>query len=238
MRTSEMIQNKTELQNNELSFSDVVRMRKSTRGFTSTPAPLQTITSVLEDAQMAPSNCNTQPWNTHIVSGDKLKHLSTVILKDLESSNFSPDFSFDTDHYYGIYSDRQKAQGKGYFESMGVARADKEGRQQAVGLNYKFFNAPHAAFLFMPSFGDDVRVASDIGMYAQTFLLSLTDHGLAGVPQTALGFFADTIRKELNISDKFKMLFGISFGYPDLDVKGSSFKMGRDPISSNVTFHQ
>lgn len=238
METSEMIQNKRELQNNELSFSDVVRMRKSTRGFLPTPAPLETITSVLEEAQMAPSNCNTQPWNTHIVSGQKLKDLSDALFKAVASSNFSPDFTFDMDHYYGIYSDRQKAQGKGYFESIGVARSDKEARNQAVGLNYKFFNAPHAAFLFMPSFGDDVRVASDIGMYAQTFLLSLTSHGLAGIPQTALGFFADTIRKTLNISQEFKLLFGMSFGYPDLDVAGSSFKMGRDPISDNVTFHQ
>lgn len=238
MIQSELIQDKKDHQSNELSFNSVVRMRKSTRGFLPTPVPSETIASVLQDAQLAPSNCNTQPWNTHIVSGQKLIDLSAAIMKDLKSSNFSPDFTFDNDHFYGIYSERQKAQGKEYYEGQGISREDTEKRKEAVAENYKFFNAPHAALLFMPSFGDNVRVASDIGMYAQTFLLSLIDHGLAGIPQTALGFFADTIRKELNISDEFKMLFGISFGYADLDAPGNSIKMGRDPISSNVTFHQ
>ncbi|WP_369414105.1 nitroreductase family protein [Desertivirga xinjiangensis] len=73
---------------------------------------------------------------------------------------------------------------------------------------------------------------------AQTFLLSLTDHGLAGIPQTGLGFFAETTRQVLNISDEFKLLMGISFGYADPDAPGNSIRMGRDSIASSVTFHQ
>ena len=53
-------------------------------------------------------------------------------------------------------------------------------------MNYSFFNAPHVALLFMPSFGDNVRVGSDIGMYGQTFLLSLAARGRGGIPQTSL----------------------------------------------------
>ncbi|MFD3002687.1 nitroreductase [Pontibacter toksunensis] len=213
-------------------------MRRSCRGFLPSAVSGEIVTSVLEDAQKAPSNGNTQPWNTHIVSGNKLKELSVALLKELEAGNFTPDFTFDNNHFYGTYSDRQKAQGKAYYEGMGVARGDKESRRAVEELNWKFYNAPHAAFLFMPSFGDHVRVASDMGMYAQTFLLSLTDHGLAGIPQTGLGFFADTTRKVLNVSDEFKLLFGVSFGYADPDAPGNSIKMGRDSIGSNVTFHE
>jgi len=42
----------------------------------------------------------------------------------------------------------------------------------------------------------------------------------------------------LNVPDELKMLFGISFGYADPNAPGNSFKMERDPISHNVTFHQ
>jgi len=220
------------------TFKEVLRLRKSCRGFLETPVPDDIITSVLVDAQLAPSNCNTQPWNTHIVSGNKLKELSTALLKELEVENFTPDFTFDNNHFYGTYSNRQKAQGKAYYEGMGVARGDKESRKVVEALNWKFYHAPHAAFLFMPSFGDDVMVASDIGMYAQTFLLSLTAHGLAGIPQTGLGFFAETTRKVLNVSSEYKLLFGISFGYADLNAQGNSIQMGRDPIASNVTLHE
>lgn len=220
------------------SFHDVVRNRTSCRGFLPDVVPSNIITSVLEDAAMAPSNCNTQPWETHVVSGDKLKILSEAILKANEAGNISPDFSFDLDHYYGRFKERQFHQGKTFYGAFGVERGDKEGRNEAANLNYNFFNAPHIAIPFMPSFGDNVRVGGDIGMYGQNFLLSLTAHGLSGIPQTALGFFADTIREILNVPDELKMLFGISFGYADPHAPGNSFKLGRDPLSRTVVYHQ
>jgi len=119
-----------------------------------------------------------------------------------------------------------------------IKREDREGRVEAVARNYRFFNAPHAAFLFMPAIGDNVRAASDVGMYAQTFLLSLAAHGFGGIPQTTLGFYADTVRKVLGVSDEFKLLFGVSFGYPDLDAVENATRLGRDPIEQNVTFHE
>lgn len=106
---------------------------------------------------------------------------------------------------------------------MNIMREDKEGPHRVAAMNYSFFNAPQAAFLFMPSFGDNVRVAGDIGMYGQTFLLSLAARGLGGIPQTSPGFFADPIREFLGVSDEFKLLFGISFGYPDESAPENSW---------------
>jgi nitroreductase len=220
-----------------LSFKEVVHRRKSCRGFLPTPVPADIITSVLDDARQAPSNCNTQPWVTHIVSGDKLRELSDAILAAIAAGKYSPDFSFDNAEFYGRFGERQRAQGKAYYDTLGVARDDKEGRTAAANLNYTFFGAPQVALLFMPSFGDNVRVAGDLGMYGQTFLLSLTAHGLAGIPQTALGFFAATIRQMLGISDDLKLLFGISFGYADPEASLNTIKLGRDPLASNVFFH-
>ncbi|MFD2164028.1 nitroreductase [Paradesertivirga mongoliensis] len=229
--TSERIQTGT------YTFKEVLHLRKSCRGFLRTPVPGDMITSVLEDAQMAPSNCNTQPWETHIVSGDKLKELSEALVRANKAGRLSPDFSFDTDEYHGRYQERYFNLAKTHYEGFGIKRDDREGRKEVSDLNYKFFNAPHLAIPFMPSFGDNVRVGGDIGMYGQTFLLSLTAHGLAGIPQTALGFFAGTIREILNVPGELKMLFGISFGYADPDAPGNSFRLGRDPLSHNVTFH-
>jgi len=99
-----------------------------------------------------------------------------------------------------------------------------------------FFGAPHAAFLFMPSVGDSVRVAADIGMYAQNFLLSLTARGYAGIPQTLLGLFADPIREHIGISDEMKLLFGISFGYAD-PTRLAAQPMPRAAISDSCMLH-
>ena len=74
-------------------------------------------------------------------------------------------------------------------------------------------------------------------MYAQTFLLSLTAHGLGGVPQTSLGAYAETIREALAIAPSLKMLFGISFGYPDETSAANRYRIGKASIEESVTYH-
>lgn len=219
------------------SFQEVIRSRQSIRQFLSKPVEKEVLREILQDAQYTPSNCNTQPWDVHIVSGEKKEELSKALINAFEKEQFSPDFTFDTNDFYDRYAERQKEQGKTYYEALGIAREDQEGRHKGVLRNFEFFNAPHVAFLFMPSVGDNVRVASDIGMYAQSFLLSLTARGIGSIPQTILGMSADTVRQLLGVPDDMKLLFGISFGYPDKEAKANSFRMGRDPIESNVTFH-
>ncbi|OBR76136.1 nitroreductase [Xanthomonas arboricola] len=220
-----------------LSFTEATRVRRSIRGFLDEPVPDRVIREVLEDAQHAPSNCNTQPWNTHIVRGDKLKQLSRVLHAKNDAGEFTPDFSFDQHDFYGEYRKRNDALGKAYYEAMNVMREDKEGRRRVGAMNYSFFNAPQVAFLFMPSFGDNVRVAGDMGMYGQTILLSLAARGLGGIPQTALAFFAGTIREFLGIPDELKLLFGISFGYVDEAAPGNRIYMDRVPVDMSTTFH-
>lgn len=202
------------------------------------PVPPEVVRAVLEDAQLAPSNCNTQPWQMHIVSGVKRDELSRALLADDEAGHKTPDFSFALNDFYGPYSERARSQGAAYYQAIGVEREAIEDRRTAARLNLSFFGAPHVALLFMPSFGDNVRVAGDMGMYGQTFLLSLTAHGLGGIPQTHLGFYADTIRKVLGIDPSLKMLFGVSFGYPDETHAANRYRIAKAPIEESVTFHQ
>lgn len=219
-------------------FHDVLRERHSVRSFLPTPVQDDTLRAVLEDAQLAPSNCNTQPWQMHIVSGTKLKELSDAILADDDEGRHTPDFSFDLSDFDGVYRQRARDQGASYYQAIGVAREDNEDRRTAARLNLSFFGAPHVALLFMPQVGDNVRAAGDLGMYGQTFLLSLTAHGLGGIPQTMLGFYAETIRQVLGIDPSQKMLFGVSFGYPDEEHAANKYRIGKAPIEESVTFHQ
>jgi nitroreductase len=218
-------------------FRDVIRDRHSVRSFLPEPVPDAVIRAVLEDAQLAPSNCNTQPWQVHIVSGAKLDALSRAILADEEAGRHTPDFGFDPRDYPGVYGQRLKAQGAAYYQAIGVAREATEDRRTAALYNLKFFGAPYVALLFMPAVGDNVRVAGDIGMYGQTFLLSLTAHGLGGIPQTMLGFYADTVRECLGIDPSLKMLFGVSFGHPDKTAAANRYRIDKAPLEECVTFH-
>ena len=218
-------------------FRDVVRERHSVRSFRPQPVQDDVLRSVLEDAQRAPSNCNTQPWVTYIVSGATRDALSKALLAADSASVTSPDFSFAISDFDGVYNQRAKDQGAAYYQAIDVPREAYDQRRDASRRNLEFFGAPHVALLFMPEVGDNVRVAGDIGMYAQTFLLSLTAHGLGGIPQTMLGFYADTIREGLGVDPSLKLLFGISFGYPDEASPANGYRIEKAPITDSVTFH-
>lgn len=145
------------------------------RRFLPTALSPSDIRGVLEDAQTAPSNSNTQPWTVHVVSGAARDALGKELLRAEEEGRTSPDF---TDGYgEGLYLERSQALGASVYRARGVERSDRDGRRAAVRENLEFYGAPHAAFLFMPALGDGVRTAGDIGMYAQNFLLSLAARG-------------------------------------------------------------
>lgn len=74
-------------------LSDFIRSRHSPRAFLPEPLPVEVIEQVLIDAQSAPSNSNTQPWNVHLVGGEKLKELSAELIKEFDTNGLNPDFT-------------------------------------------------------------------------------------------------------------------------------------------------
>lgn len=200
--------------------------------------PDAAIREVLMDAQQAPSNCNTQPWNVHIVAGKKRDELSQALHRAREAGEITPDFSWDGSAYAGRYADRRREQAAVHKENLGIAPEDRERSAQAAAANFSFFNAPHVALLFMPLVGDGVRIASDLGMYGQTFLLALAARGYGGVPQTVIGLYAETVRRVLGVNDGLKLLYAISFGHPNLAAPANRTRVGRGELGESVTFHR
>lgn len=125
-----------------LSFAETVQARHSVRAFRSDPVPESMLHQVLADAQRAPSNCNTQPWDVHIVSGASRDRLSRALHGASEGGQLSPDFFRDETAFPGVYGDRRRAQGKVYYENLGMRRDDAEARRRASARNFSFFNAP------------------------------------------------------------------------------------------------
>ena len=102
--------------------------------------------------------------------------------------------------------------------------------------NFTFFGAPHAAFLFLPEpFG--LREAAGLGIYAQTLMLCMNAHGLGCCPQTALSFEADVIRELLGVDASNKLVFGISFGVPDMNAPVNRCATDRASLADCVHFH-
>lgn len=101
--------------------------------------------------------------------------------------------------------------------------------------NYDFFGAPVGIILCMHKRLPGVEALS-IGMYLQTFILALTDHGVASCVQVAIAEYPDAVRAALGISDQLDILCGISIGYEDTDAHVNTLKVGRLPFEETTVF--
>lgn len=205
----------------------LLRERRSVRGFKPDPVRAALLEHVLDMAQLAPSNCNVQPWTAHVVSGEAAERMRTVLHDAAKTgTKMTPDFPL-TGAYPGHYRGRQIDAAKSLFAATNVARDDVPARTESFLRNFRFFDAPHAMFLFIPAWAG-MREAADCGMYAQSFMLALTANGLASCAQGALSHHAEIVHRELGVGDDHKLLFGIAFGYEDPPHPANAARTVRD----------
>jgi len=216
-------------------FDQLARLRRSIRGFLPDSIDPMLLQQIFETAAFAPSNCNTQPWQSHVVTGEMRDRLSHIFMETIGEGKYSMDYPYDA-KYEGVYRKRQLDVAILLYQALGVTREDKAGKRQAFLRNLEFFDAPHAVFIFMPGWCG-IREACDVGMYAQNLMLTMRAHGIASCPQTILGYDADSVRRELNIDSEMKLLFGISFGYEDPTLPENQIVPERAALGELVQFH-
>ncbi len=217
-------------------FSRMVSSRRSVRAFVPDPVDQKLIGKIFALAASAPSNCNTQPWLPHVVSGAKRDLIRDALMKTIGEGEHQLDFPYDG-KYNDVYRQRQLEVGIMRYQAIGVTREDTSGKRQAFMRNLEFFGAPHVAFIFMPDWAD-IREAVDVGMYAQTLMLSMHAHGVSSCPQTILGYNADVVREQLGIDPSEKLLFGISFGYKDKTNPENQVHPSRAALSESTLFYE
>ena len=135
----------------------------------------------------------------------------------------------------GVYLDRRRACGFGYYETMGVERQDKEGRKAIARKNYEFFGAPHVAFFSMPrSFGFPQAV--DMGILLQAVMLVMVEKGLGCIAQGSLADYPGPVRAIAPIPDDNDIMFGLSFGFEDNDAHINTVRMTRATVDEVTSF--
>jgi nitroreductase len=218
-----------------MSLVDAIYTRRSVRGFLDKPVPDDILQRIFTIAQQAPSNCNVQPWKVYVASGALKDRLREKMVENTAGGVApNPDYEYRGD-FENEYRKRQVECAVALYSEMGIERHDKQGRQRAVLRNFEFFDAPHIAFIGMdPAFG--TTVAIDVGMWAQTLMLTMGAFGIQSCPMGTMRNYPDLVRDAFDIQDGTKILFGISFGYEDESVPANRTRTSRDPISSNVFF--
>ena len=219
----------------DMSVIEAIYSRRSVRGYLDKEVPADVLNRIFEVAQMAPSNCNVQPWKVFVASGalkDRLK--KQMVENTINRIEPNPDYPY-RGTFEGEYRKRQVDCAVALYNNMGIERDDKEGRLRAIVRNFEFFDAPYIAFLGMnPAFG--TTVALDLGMYAQSLMLTMVAFGLHSCPMGTMRNYPDMVREAFDIQDDTKILFGLSFGYEDTAVAANKTRTAREPISASVVF--
>lgn len=217
----------------DMSLVEAIQTRRSVRGYLDKPIPQDILDNVFTQAQLAPSNCNTQPWKVFVASGDARNTIrETLINKVLSGEKPQPDFDYEST-FRGEYRQRQIDCAVAMYGEMGIGRDDREGRARAGLRNFELFDAPYVAFIGMDkSFG--ATIALDVGMYAQTLMLMLTAHGIGSCAMGSMRNYPDVVRDAFGIEDNIGILFGITFGYEDKSVAANNTRVGREPLDNVV----
>lgn len=220
-----------------MNIDEAVAGRRSVRGYLPDEVPQDTLREVLALAQMAPSNCNIQPWITHVLSGPSLRSLGDKMVAAAEAG-IPPDPDFSADRKFeGVYRERQIDAAVQLYGAMGIDRHDRPRRDWAYRRNLDFFGAPHAALIFLHHTFEE-REAVDLGIYAQTLMLLLTSRGISSCAQGALGLYPGIIRDHLGLPQTHRLIFGISFGYEDPQIEANRARVGRAGLEDAVVFHR
>jgi nitroreductase len=216
-----------------LTVSEAVKLRKSTRGFLRKPISNKLIKNLLIKAAQAPSGGNLQPWRIYILNK---KSMSSFM-------SFQKTWAHSSEPAYEIYPAKLKEPyrtdrfevGEEMYSLLGISRDDKDARIQQVMKNFDFFDAPAALFCFI-----DKQMGppqwSDLGMFLQTFMLLAQEVGLATCAQEAWSLKHECVKHFVKADDDLMLFCGMAIGFQDINNPINKLKTTRQPLDAWAKF--
>jgi nitroreductase len=216
-------------------LEELLGERYSCRAFRPDPVPRPTIERILKAAQRTASWCNSQPWQVVIASGEAKERFRQAIYSTASSgAPEDGDFAFPRE-YRGVYLERRRESGFQLYNTLGIARGDKNAYAKQALENYNFFGAPHVAVIHTDE-ALGIYGAIDCGAYVGNFMLAAQALGLGTIAQAALARQSGLIRGHFKLGDDRRVVCGISFGFPDHDHTINSYRTSRAGLAETVTF--
>ncbi len=208
---------------------DCIKTRQSIRKFKPDSIPKETLTNLIDTARWSPSYKNTQPWEIIILSGKRKEGVSELMTQLFESNTPpSPDLHTPTS-WPGAEQTRINHLLASRTKVMGINLDDPEVIMKSKIANFNFYGAPHGIYLFQESSLTPWSLF-DLGLFAQTLMLTAHDMGLATVPQAFATDYAKQVKEFLDIPVEKRLVLGLSIGYPDMDSPVNSIKTDRSDV--------
>jgi nitroreductase len=220
-----------------MEFSQLIKARKSVRGYQQKPVPREVIEEILSVAKWSPSSMNTQPWHVHVVTGEPLERIRRGNTENMVKG-VPPKRDFPMkEAYEGIHRKRQVDIAIQLFDAMGIARDDKERRTDWVMRGFRQFDAPVSLVLTYDKYLEPAAISQfDLGALSHAIVLAAWERGLGtvingqGIMQSAV------VREHAGIPDDQNIMICIALGYPDEDFVANTVKSVREDEANFVRY--
>ncbi|WP_373186271.1 nitroreductase [Halopseudomonas sp.] len=220
-----------------MNYQDVVFGRRSIRAFKQQAVPRSVIEEVIAMAIRAPSSMNTQPWHLHVLTGEPLDRIRAEnterMLKGVPPSKESR----GTGSYEGEHRNRQVEIAVQLFQAMGIARDDKEKRQDWILRGFRQFDAPVSIVVTYDRALREGDIAQfDCGALVNGLVNAAWSRGLGCVVNSQGIMHSPVVREYAGIPEDQVIMICVAMGYPDEEFPANAVVSKRRAVSDVATF--
>lgn len=220
-----------------MTYDEVVLGRKSIRGYLDRPVPRSLIEEVIALALRSPSSMNTQPWHFHVITGaplDRIRRGNTenILAGVPDSREFRRGEPFA-----GVHRERQVEVAVQLFTEMGIARDDKDARQDWVLRGFRQFDAPVCVIIAYDrelSGSDDTPF--DCGAATTALVNAAWSRGLGCVINSQGIMQSPVVREHAGIPDDQIIMKAVAMGWPDPDFPANRVYSNRKTVAEAARF--
>jgi nitroreductase len=218
-------------------FDDVILGRRSIRGYKPDPVPRALIEEILALAMRAPSSMNTQPYHFYVVGGAALDAIRAGNTERMiEGVPQSREFRTG-EAFAGAHRERQIGVAKQLFAAMGIAREDKDARQDWVMRGFRQFDAPVCVIVtYDRALAGSDDTAFDCGAVATTLVNAAWSRGLGAVINSQGIMQSPVVREHAGIADDQVILKSIALGWPADDFAANAVVSERRTVEEAAHF--
>lgn len=220
-----------------MQFDDVIMGRRSIRGYKPEPVPKALVEEILTLAMRAPSSMNTQPWSFYVLTGEPLDlvragNTERMMAGVPQSREFRIGQAFE-----GKHRERQVGVAKQLFSAMGIAREDKEKRQDWVLRGFRQFDAPVCVIVtYDRALAESDDTAFDCGAVTTALVNAAWSRGLGAVINSQGIMQSPVVREHAGIADDQVIMKAIALGWPDETFPANAVVSERKSVEEATVF--
>ena len=219
-----------------MEFEELVRQRRSIRGYKPDQVPKGVILEIVDLAVAAPSSMNTQPWHFHVVTGEPLERIRRGNT-ELMMAGATPKREIEAHGAYeGVHRDRQVEIAYQLFDAMGI-RDDKIMRKDWMMRGFRQFDAPVSIVVTYDRALDMATIGHfDLGAVTYGLCLAAWDRGLGTVINGQGIMQSGVVREHANIPEDEVIMTCVAMGYPADEFAANDVRSSRVPAQTIASF--